>query len=1110
MNSLQERKLGENGIYDSLNGNHCLNVKEKEGPEGMVDGNIQSLVEWLNCMIPHLNLPLEASEEELRACLIDGTVLCSILNKLNPGLVEMRGNTEPGPEKIKKFLAAMDEMGLPRFVLADIQQGYMVPVLQCLGTLKAHFEYNGGKESLRNHSRKLWNLLLTNTKGMRQQSEGLAGSKGVHRSVISEPFPTLPHDAGHKFSEELPLKQGFYADLSDSDILDLMKSNGLDDASTRTLFSLMNRILDDSIERKNGHVQHMVRIMKKVIQVIEKRFSIQAENLRDQNNLYSVRTEKCQSKIKVLETLASGTTEEIQVLLSQLQHIKIEKTKIEQKEKLEEQDLYRLKEEKNNSDVENLNLRKELELAKKTHEEHCLLLEAQAKESKVELEKRLKKLECLLAESRNKMKELESFSKSKSQRWKKKEGSYQSFINYQFKALQELRATSDSIKHEVLKTKRSYLEEFRFLGVKLKGLADVANNYRSVLAENRKLYNEVQDLKGNIRVYCRIRPFLPGQCKKQTTIEYISENGELIVSNPSKQGKDNDRLFKFNKVFGPTASQEEVFLDTQPLIRSVLDGYNVCIFAYGQTGSGKTYTMSGPDLSSEEDWGVNYRALHDLFQISQSRKSSIRYEVGVQMVEIYNEQVRDLLSSNGSQKRLGIWNTTQPNGLAVPDASMHRVKSSTDVLELMNIGSMNRAIGSTVLNERSSRSHSVLTVHVRGMDLETGAVLHGNLHLIDLAGSERVDRSEATGDRLREAQHINKSLSALGDVIFALAQKNSHVPYRNSKLTQVLQSSLGSQAKTLMFVQLNPDVNSYSETISTLKFAERVSGIQLGAARSNKEGRDIRELMKQVTSLKDIIAKKDEEIERLQLLKSNVNSVKHGTNSHRSESYSPRRHSIESPHQSPRTSGGKSLGPYDKATYDMDNSSEYSEKHSEPGSLQDDYRHQKASLPPSKSMDDLRLQKEFLPQSKLKKDVSQNPKEDIDLLGFGDADSDERLSDISDGGLSMGTETESVEFSLFPEPAPSPGTTRPAETVEPTKSPEIARPAEAAKPTEKAENTQKPSFTSKLPRPPQKLMQTRLSRLSLSMSSTPRASSSTPRKTTLGSSSAAKPPKRWH
>lgn len=149
---------------------------------------------------------------------------------------------------------------------------------------------------------------------------------------------------------------------------------------------------------------------------------------------------------------------------------------------------------------------------------------------------------------------------------------------------------------------------------------------------------------------------------------------------------------------------------------------------------------------------------------------------------------------------------------------MHPVKSTADVLELMNIGLMNRAVGATALNERSSRSHrsvyflmifyihacsgccsecslyflySILTVHVRGSDAKSGAVLRGSLHLVDLAGSERVDRSEATGDRLREAQHINKSLSALGDVIFALSQKSPHVPYRNSKLTQVLQSSLG-------------------------------------------------------------------------------------------------------------------------------------------------------------------------------------------------------------------------------------------------------------------------------------------------------------------------------
>jgi kinesin family protein C2/C3 len=161
--------------------------------------------------------------------------------------------------------------------------------------------------------------------------------------------------------------------------------------------------------------------------------------------------------------------------------------------------------------------------------------------------------------------------------------------------------------------------------------------------------------------------------------------------------------------------------------------------------------------------------------------------------------------------------------------------------------------------------------------VKNGSTSRGCLHLIDLAGSERVERSEATGDRLKEAQHINKSLSALGYVIFALAQKNAHVPYRNSKLTQVLQSSLGNvrssvhvyvekftcsksflfhaggQAKTLMFVQVNPDVESCSETISTLKFAERVSGVELGAARSNKEGKDIKDLLEQVFALPSLI-----------------------------------------------------------------------------------------------------------------------------------------------------------------------------------------------------------------------------------------------------------------
>ncbi|MED6223217.1 hypothetical protein PIB30_071832 [Stylosanthes scabra] len=180
----------------------------------------------------------------------------------------------------------------------------------------------------------------------------------------------------------------------------------------------------------------------------------------------------------------------------------------------------------------------------------------------------------------------------------------------------------------------------------------------------------------------------------------------------------------------------------------------------------------------------------------------------------------------------------------------------------MRIGQRNRAVGATALNERSSRSHSVLTVHVRGKDLVSNSILKGCLHLVDLAGSERVDKSEAVGERLKEAQHINKSLSALGDVISALAQKSPHIPYRNSKLTQVLQDSLGGHAKTLMFVHINPEVNALGETISTLKFAERVACIELGAAQSNKETGEIRELKDEISNIKLALARKETELEQ--------------------------------------------------------------------------------------------------------------------------------------------------------------------------------------------------------------------------------------------------------
>ncbi|CAI9105375.1 OLC1v1004286C1 [Oldenlandia corymbosa var. corymbosa] len=435
----------------------------------------------------------------------------------------------------------------------------------------------------------------------------------------------------------------------------------------------------------------------------------------------------------------------------------------------------------------------------------------------------------------------------------------QMIVDQQHTDIKELKRTLCTTKSSMQFMQSKFNEEMRNLGMHIHGLAHAASGYHRVLEENRRLYNQVQDLKGSIRVYCRVRPFLPRQTNYVSTVDHIEE-GTITISTQMRNGKEGRKSFNFNKVFSPSATQEEVFADTQPLIRSVLDGYNVCIFAYGQTGSGKTYTMSGPKDLTEQTQGVNYRALSDLFLLAEQRRDTFCYDVSVQMIEIYNEQVRDLLATDGLNKRLEIRNNSQST-LNVPDASLVRVSSTYDVIDLMNLGHKNRAVGATALNDRSSRSHSCLTVHVQGRDLTSGTTLRGCMHLVDLAGSERVDKSEVTGDRLKEAQHINKSLSALGDVIASLAQKSAHVPYRNSKLTQLLQDSLGGQAKTLMFVHISPEPDAIGETISTLKFAERVATVELGAARVNKDSSDVKVLKEQIASLKATLAQKEAENE---------------------------------------------------------------------------------------------------------------------------------------------------------------------------------------------------------------------------------------------------------
>ncbi|XP_027174161.1 kinesin-like protein KIN-14L [Coffea eugenioides] len=427
-------------------------------------------------------------------------------------------------------------------------------------------------------------------------------------------------------------------------------------------------------------------------------------------------------------------------------------------------------------------------------------------------------------------------------------------VEKQEKELMNLKILLSTTKKEFEGLQTQLNSDLKQLGGQLLEMSVAAQKYHRVVKENRNLYNMVEDLKGNIRVYCRIRPLF--RAEKKSVIDFIGEDGSLVVVDPLKPQKDGRKIFQFNRVFGPAATQGEVFADTRPLIRSVMDGYNVCIFAYGQTGSGKTHTMSGPSGGTTEELGINYLALNDLFQLSAKRKDIMKYDMHVQMVEIYNEQVRDLLAEDSSVTKLEIRSCLGDNDLALPDASKHHVTSTADVITLMKFGETNRAVGSTAINNRSSRSHSVLTIHVNGEDV-SGSRLYSCLHLVDLAGSERVDKSEVTGEGLKEAQHINKSLSSLGDVIMALAQKNSHIPYRNSKLTLLLQNALGGHAKTLMFAHVSPEGDSFGETISTLKFAQRVSTVELGAACANKESSEVLELKAQIESLKKALAKKE-------------------------------------------------------------------------------------------------------------------------------------------------------------------------------------------------------------------------------------------------------------
>ncbi|XP_043735539.1 kinesin-like protein KIFC2 isoform X11 [Cervus elaphus] len=338
------------------------------------------------------------------------------------------------------------------------------------------------------------------------------------------------------------------------------------------------------------------------------------------------------------------------------------------------------------------------------------------------------------------------------------------------------------------------------------------------------------ELKGNIRVLCRLRPGTPSS---------------LVSLEPGPGGtvttcyRGHQRRFRLDWVFPPHASQEEVFRELESAVLSCLGGYSVCIFTYGQTGTGKTYSMEGPP----EDPGIAPRALQSLFR---EMGTGGQHRVTLSMVEIYNEAVRDLLAPGPPQRLAVRQGPAGQGGVQVAGLTHWDVPSLESLHQMLSLGRSNRATAATAMNQRSSRSHALVTLTLRTASPSRGPGTAGTLHLVDLAGSERAWKAGAAGtsqedrdgaQRLREARTINRSLLALGGVMAALRARRPHVPFRDSQLTRLLQPALGPGATAVLLLQISTRPEDLGETVCSLKFAERVSRVELGPARPRRAPR---------------------------------------------------------------------------------------------------------------------------------------------------------------------------------------------------------------------------------------------------------------------------------
>ncbi|CRK95795.1 CLUMA_CG009252, isoform A [Clunio marinus] len=367
-------------------------------------------------------------------------------------------------------------------------------------------------------------------------------------------------------------------------------------------------------------------------------------------------------------------------------------------------------------------------------------------------------------------------------------------------------------------------------------------------AKNAAIRNEC------VQVIVRCRP-LSNKEKAgayQQVVEVYPNRGVIEILNPTETTRENKKMFTYDAVYNAISTQQNIYDEViRPLVSSVLEGFNGCVFAYGQTGTGKTFTMEGTRESPEQK-GIIPRTFEQIWS-HINRTQNMNFLVAVSYLEIYMEELRDLLKPGNNHLEL----RERDNGIYVPNLHSVLCKSVDEMLKVMNMGNKNRTVGFTNMNEHSSRSHAVFLIKIEMCDVDSTAVKVGCLNLVDLAGSERQSKSGATAERLKEASKINRALSSLGNVISALAEKSPHVPYRDSKLTRLLQDSLGGNSKTIMIANIGPSEYNYNETLTTLRYAHRAKTIQNKPVK-NEDPQDtqLREYQEEIARLKKLITER--------------------------------------------------------------------------------------------------------------------------------------------------------------------------------------------------------------------------------------------------------------